>query len=58
MGVLLVVLFLTLDGLQSTTQEKIFKEHKMSVVHQLFWVNTISALGILFGAAFLFCYLY
>lgn len=35
--------YLALDGLTSTMQEKLFKEHKVTKFNQMMWVNTISS---------------
>mmetsp|Transcript_48526 Transcript_48526/g.89971 ORF Transcript_48526/g.89971 Transcript_48526/m.89971 type:complete len:328 (+) Transcript_48526:72-1055(+) len=42
-GLLLLCLFLALDGLTSTTQEKLFKEHRTSKYNQILYVNLCSA---------------
>jgi len=42
-GLLLLVCFLACDGLTSTFQEKLFKEHKTSKYNQMFYVNLCSA---------------
>jgi len=43
-GLLLLVLFLACDGLTSTFQEKLFKEHNTSKFNQMFYVNGCSAI--------------
>ncbi|CAE7345561.1 UTR5 [Symbiodinium sp. CCMP2592] len=43
-GLLLLVLFLALDGITSPMQEKLFKEYNLSKYNQLLWVNTFSAI--------------
>ncbi|CAE7225093.1 slc35b2 [Symbiodinium pilosum] len=43
-GLLLLVLFLALDGITSPMQEKLFKEYQLSKYNQLLWVNTFSAI--------------
>jgi len=43
MGMALLVLFLFFDGLTSTFQEKLFKEHNTSKFNQMFYVNGCSA---------------
>jgi len=43
-GFVLLVLFLALDGLTSTMQEKLFKEHKVSKYNQCAYVNLLSAI--------------
>mmetsp|Transcript_74526 Transcript_74526/g.130268 ORF Transcript_74526/g.130268 Transcript_74526/m.130268 type:complete len:337 (-) Transcript_74526:84-1094(-) len=47
-GLLLLCAFLALDGLTSTTQEKLFKEHKTSKYNQMLYVNGCSAVTSLF----------
>jgi len=42
-GVLLLLMFLFFDGLTSTFQEKLFKEHDTSKFNQMFYVNGCSA---------------
>jgi len=42
-GLILLCFFLALDGLTSTFQEKLFKEHKTSKYNQMFYVNFFSA---------------
>merc|ERR1719352_839930 len=42
-GFALLVLFLAFDGLTSTFQEKLFKEHNTSKFNQMFYVNGCSA---------------
>mmetsp|Transcript_54010 Transcript_54010/g.99418 ORF Transcript_54010/g.99418 Transcript_54010/m.99418 type:complete len:342 (-) Transcript_54010:108-1133(-) len=42
-GLLLLLVFLALDGLTSTFQEKLFKEHKTSKYNQMFYINVFSA---------------
>merc|ERR1719265_335765 len=55
-GLLLLVAFLACDGLTSTFQEKLFKEHKTSKYNQMFYVNLCSAttsfLALLFAGQF------
>jgi len=43
-GVMLLMMFLACDGLTSTMQEKLFKEHDTSKFNQMFYVNGCSAL--------------
>jgi adenosine 3'-phospho 5'-phosphosulfate transporter B2 len=43
-GLLLLVAFLACDGLTSTVQEKLFKEHKTSKFNQMLYVNGCSAI--------------
>jgi adenosine 3'-phospho 5'-phosphosulfate transporter B2 len=43
-GLLLLLAFLAFDGLTSTVQEKLFKEHKTSKFNQMFYVNGCSAI--------------
>mmetsp|Transcript_39135 Transcript_39135/g.87906 ORF Transcript_39135/g.87906 Transcript_39135/m.87906 type:complete len:360 (-) Transcript_39135:79-1158(-) len=42
-GLMLLLCFLALDGLTSTMQEKLFKEHATSKYNQMMYVNAISA---------------
>jgi solute carrier family 35 (adenosine 3'-phospho 5'-phosphosulfate transporter), member B2 len=42
-GLGFLLLFLLLDGLTSTFQEKLFKEHKTSKYNQMFYINLMSA---------------
>jgi len=42
-GLLLLLLFLALDGITSPMQEKLFKEYNLSKYNQILWVNTCSA---------------
>jgi len=42
-GMLLLLMFLVCDGLTSTMQEKLFKEHNTSKFNQMFYVNGGSA---------------
>merc|ERR1740121_2226427 len=42
-GLLLLLLFLALDGLTSTMQEKLFKEHQTSKYNQMLYINGCSA---------------
>lgn len=42
-GMILLVVFLGLDGFTSTFQEKLFKEHKTSKFNQMLYVNAFSA---------------
>lgn len=42
-GLMFLLLFLLLDGLTSTFQEKLFKEHKTSKYNQMFYINLMSA---------------
>lgn len=55
-GLFLLLLFLACDGLTSTFQEKLFKEHKTSKYNQMFYVNVCSAttsfLALLFAGQF------
>jgi len=62
-GLILLLIFLGLDGFTSTFQEKLFKEHKTSKYNQMLYVNgfsglvsfiTLCASGKL-GTAFNFC---
>jgi len=41
-GLLMLVAFLALDGLTSTMQEKLFKEHKTSKYNQMLYINLLS----------------
>jgi len=43
-GMLLLVMFLACDGLTSTFQEKLFKEHNTSKYNQMFYINGGSAI--------------
>jgi len=43
-GLILLLLFLILDGFTSTFQEKLFKEHKTSKYNQMLYVNSFSGL--------------
>jgi len=43
-GLALLTVFLAADGLTSTFQEKLFKEHNTSKFNQMFYVNLFSAL--------------
>lgn len=43
-GLLLLVLFLALDGITSPMQEKLFKEYGVSKYNQIMWVNLSSAI--------------
>jgi len=43
-GFFFLFAFLVLDGLTSTMQEKLFKEHKVSKYNQMSWVNGLSAI--------------
>jgi len=43
-GFLLLAVFLACDGLTSTMQEKLFKEHNTSKFNQMFYVNGCSAI--------------
>jgi adenosine 3'-phospho 5'-phosphosulfate transporter B2 len=43
-GLVLLAMFLACDGLTSTFQEKLFKEHNTSKYNQMFYVNGVSAL--------------
>mmetsp|Transcript_48525 Transcript_48525/g.89968 ORF Transcript_48525/g.89968 Transcript_48525/m.89968 type:complete len:336 (+) Transcript_48525:105-1112(+) len=51
-GLLLLCLFLALDGLTSTTQEKLFKDHKTSKYNQMSYVNGCSAIVSLLALIF------
>jgi len=42
-GLLLLLAFLALDGLTSTVQEKLFKEHKTTKYNQMIYTNSLSA---------------
>jgi len=42
-GLLLLVVFLACDGLTSSMQEKVFKEHNTSKYNQMFYINLCSA---------------
>eukprot|EP00438_Fugacium_kawagutii_P017779 Skav205862 [mRNA] locus=scaffold766:150885:151889:+ [translate_table: standard] len=42
-GLLLLLLFLALDGITSPMQEKLFKEYGLSKYNQMLWVNLCSA---------------
>merc|ERR1719506_3235072 len=44
-GMLLLVMFLACDGLTSTFQEKLFKEHNTSKYNQMFYINGCSAIA-------------
>merc|ERR1719414_2127686 len=62
-GLLLLLAFLALDGLTSTMQEKLFKEHRVSKYNQMAYVNFLSSIVSLItlfttrtaGPAFGFC---
>jgi adenosine 3'-phospho 5'-phosphosulfate transporter B2 len=62
-GLLLLVLFLALDGITSPMQQLLFETYKTSKYNQIFWVNSVSAcvsLGMMMGrgtlfSAFAFC---
>jgi len=62
-GLVLLLLFLGLDGFTSTFQEKLFKEHKTSKYNQMLYVNSFSGLVSFItlaasrkiGVAFSFC---
>merc|ERR1740117_612550 len=43
-GLLLLVMFLACDGLTSSFQEKLFKEHNTSKYNQMFYINGCSAI--------------
>jgi len=43
-GMVLLLMFLACDGLTSTFQEKLFKEHNTSKYNQMFYVNGCSAI--------------
>merc|ERR1719230_2143027 len=43
-GLMLLVMFLACDGLTSTMQEKLFKEHNTSKFNQMLYVNGCSAI--------------
>merc|ERR1719382_1125413 len=47
-GFAFLLAFLALDGLTSTMQEKLFKEHKTSMYNQMMYVNLLSATVSLF----------
>jgi len=47
-GFVFLLAFLALDGLTSTMQEKLFKEHKTSKYNQMMYVNGLSSLVSLF----------
>jgi len=47
-GLILLMVFLGLDGFTSTFQEKLFKQHKTTKYNQMFYVNSFSALVSLF----------
>jgi adenosine 3'-phospho 5'-phosphosulfate transporter B2 len=47
-GFLLLLIFLACDGLTSTMQEKLFKEHNTSKFNQMLYVNGCSAITSLF----------
>ncbi|CAE8725306.1 unnamed protein product [Polarella glacialis] len=47
-GLGLLVVFLALDGLTSTLQEKLFKEHKTSKWNQILYINMLSTADSLF----------
>uniref|UniRef100_A0A7S4SPQ4 Sugar phosphate transporter domain-containing protein n=1 Tax=Alexandrium monilatum TaxID=311494 RepID=A0A7S4SPQ4_9DINO len=47
-GLLLLLAFLALDGLTSTMQEKLFKEHPVTKYNQMLYINIFSA-GITLG---------
>merc|ERR1719197_1048128 len=56
-GFALLLLFLTFDGLTSTFQEKLFKDHGASKFNQMFYINACSlfvclAALIVFGKLF------
>mmetsp|Transcript_19623 Transcript_19623/g.35004 ORF Transcript_19623/g.35004 Transcript_19623/m.35004 type:complete len:337 (+) Transcript_19623:101-1111(+) len=51
-GLLLLCAFLALDGLTSTTQEKLFKDHKTSKYNQMSYVNGCSAIVSLLALIF------
>merc|ERR1740138_1221238 len=62
-GLILLMVFLGLDGFTSTFQEKLFKQHATTKYNQMFYVNSFSALVSLFtlfasqqaGEALRFC---
>merc|ERR1719401_863651 len=62
-GLILLLVFLGLDGFTSTFQEKLFKQHKTTKYNQMFYVNSCSSMVSLItllasgkaGAAFGFC---
>merc|ERR1719145_369707 len=41
-GFVFLLLFLALDGLTSTMQEKLFREHKTSKYNQMLYINLLS----------------
>mmetsp|Transcript_108913 Transcript_108913/g.351582 ORF Transcript_108913/g.351582 Transcript_108913/m.351582 type:complete len:353 (+) Transcript_108913:50-1108(+) len=43
-GLILLLIFLGLDGFTSTFQEKLFKEHPVSKYNQMLYINIISAI--------------
>jgi len=43
-GLLLLVLFLALDGITSPMQQMLFETYRTSKYNQMFWVNCVSAL--------------
>jgi adenosine 3'-phospho 5'-phosphosulfate transporter B2 len=43
-GLFFLLLFLLLDGLTSTFQEKLFKEHKTSKYNQMLYINLLSSI--------------
>jgi len=47
-GLLFLLAFLGLDGLTSTMQEKLFKEHKTSKYNQMMYVNGLSSIVSIF----------
>jgi len=55
-GLAYLLLFLALDGLTSTMQEAVFKEHKTTRYNQMMYVNScstvVSILTLLFGGGF------
>ncbi|KAI3651725.1 hypothetical protein MP228_003028 [Amoeboaphelidium protococcarum] len=51
-GLLLISVYLLCDGLTSTTQERLFKNYKMSTHNQMLYVNMFSALLSVFALAF------
>jgi adenosine 3'-phospho 5'-phosphosulfate transporter B2 len=62
-GLVLLLIFLGLDGFTSTFQERLFKQHKTTKYNQMFYVNCFSSLVSLItllasgqaGVAFAFC---
>jgi adenosine 3'-phospho 5'-phosphosulfate transporter B2 len=48
-GILLLVGFLACDGLTSTMQEKLFREHNTTKFNQMFYVNSCSSIVSLFS---------